>query len=290
AKQGHGDAAKAIDRYLKGGFGTGFVYVAPDGANYLITNHHVIAQADKLSVTFEKLDGAKTTYDRLRVIAADEDIDIALLAFADDVRPFPAGLSFVSAPAEEGSDVYAAGFPGLGNAAVWQFSRGMVSNAAVRLPVEDDEDVPEAALGPYIQHTAQIDPGNSGGPLLIQREGVAAGYAVAGINTLSARRRQAANYAISVNRAQEFITQALVPADPVKDRAKLDAQLESFIKGLGAPKTVYPHIARYLSNACTASNAEYALSEVSDRAPKTVQQRIYDSLDYPLDGMNDAVA
>jgi len=170
-KRGHGDAAKAIDSYLKGGFGTGFVYVAPDGANYLLTNYHVIAQADKLSITFEKLDGAKTTYDRLRVIAADEDIDLALLAFADNVRPFQTGLAFAGAPAEEGSDVYAAGFPGLGNAAIWQFSRGMISNAAVRLPLDDDEDVPEAALGPYIQHTAQIDSGNSGSPPLNSERG-----------------------------------------------------------------------------------------------------------------------
>jgi hypothetical protein len=113
---------------------------------------------------------------------------------------------------------------------------------------------------------------------------------VAGINTLSARGRQAANYAIPVNRAQAFIDQALAPVDPVKDRAKLDVRLESFVKSLAAPKTVYSHIARYLSNACTASNAEYAISEVFDRAPRTVQQDIYETLDNPLYGMNYAVA
>ena len=36
--KGYTSYAKAIDSYLKGGFGSGFVYVAADGTKYIITN------------------------------------------------------------------------------------------------------------------------------------------------------------------------------------------------------------------------------------------------------------
>ncbi|GHV95887.1 hypothetical protein AGMMS50293_22070 [Spirochaetia bacterium] len=81
-KRGNSSAARSIDNYLKGDSGTGFVYVAGDGSNYIITNYHVISQATTLSVTFEKQDGEKTKFSELTIVAADEDLDIALLTFA----------------------------------------------------------------------------------------------------------------------------------------------------------------------------------------------------------------
>ena len=289
-KRGNNDYAKFLENYLKGGFGTGFVYVAPDGANYILTNNHVVARSYTISITFEKLDGGKTTYDKLRIVAADEDIDIAILAFADGAKPFARGLSFMPNPAEEGATVYAAGFPGLGTEAVWQFSSGMISNAAVRLPVDPEMEMPEAALGPFIQHTAPIDMGNSGGPLLVQQAGATAGYAVAGINTLQARFRQNANFSIPATRASAYVRGALLVQDEAALRAALDKRLDAFVKGLAAPKAVYPHIAQYLSNACTASNAEYAVSEVFERGSRTVQEDMNNIVRSPLYGMNIAVA
>jgi len=286
-KKGYPDAAKAIDNYLKGLSGSGFVYVAPDGTSYVLTNEHVIAQSDSLSITFEKLDGSKTTYDRLKVLSVDEDKDLAILVFDAGIKPFSQGLSFSAKPAEEGSDVFAAGFPGLGNAAIWQFSKGTVSNAAARIPKTYNSD---ETIGPYIQHTAQIDPGNSGGPLLVAAQGVPAGYAIVGINTLSAIQRQAANYAIPADRVQAFIDTALGGA-PVNDQELIAKKVDDFTKGLMANKAVYNHIAGFLSNNCTASNAEYAISEVLDKAPQTVQKDIFTAFSHdPVDGMNAAVA
>ncbi|MDR1747946.1 MAG: serine protease, partial [Spirochaetaceae bacterium] len=264
------DTAEFFDDYLKGSFGSGFVYVGDDGSNYIITNYHVIARAHTISITFENREGEKTVYEQLRLIAADEDIDLAVLAFRDDAKPFNSGLVFMTEHVEEGSDVFAAGFPGLGNEAIWQFSRGMISNAAVRFPPEKDVSQNEVRLGPFIQHTAQVDPGNSGGPLLVRQPEAAVGYVVAGINTLSARRRQAANFAIPADRALAFIQTAINGSDPAVKREKLDAKVESFISGLDAPRAVFPHIAAYLSNHCIAVNAEYAVSEVMDRTSATV--------------------
>jgi serine protease Do len=286
-KKGYTNAAKAIDNYLKGLSGTGFVYVAPDGTCYVLTNEHVIAQSETLSITFEKQDGSKTIYDRLKVLYADEEKDLAILVFDAGVKPFTRGLGFNAKTVDEGADVYAAGFPGLGNTVIWQFSRGNVSNASVRLPKSFDGD---ETIGPYIQHTAQIDPGNSGGPLLVTAQGVLTGYAVVGINTLSARGRQAANYAIPADQVRAFIDAAL-SKKPVNEKELIAKRVDDFVKGLKVNKAVYGHISKFLSNSCTASNAEYAISELLDKASRAVLDDIDRTFTYdPAAGMNAAVA
>jgi serine protease Do len=288
-KRGNTDAARSIDNYLKGGSGTGFVYVTPEGANYIITNHHVITQSYDISVTFEKPDGLKIKYEGLTIFAADEDMDIAILAFPRGGRPFTGGMAFLDRPVGEGEDVYSAGFPALGTTSLWQLGRGMVSNAHVEFP-ENDRDEKSRIMGPYIQHTAQVDPGNSGGPLLVRVPDLPAGYAVAGINTLSARFRQAANFSIPIDRVKAFLDSALGPKTEDGLR-RLDARLSTFIEGLAAPRAVYEHIAKYLSNACTGENAEYALTEALRKANRTVQDTIIRAFNYsPVEGMGYAVA
>jgi len=286
-KKGYSNAAKSIDNYLKGLSGSGFIYVAPDGTNYVLTNEHVVAQSESLSIVFEKQDGSKISYDRLRVLFVDEEKDLAILVFDGGIKPFTQGLSLSTVAAEEGADVFAAGFPGLGNAAIWQFSRGTVSNAIARIPKDNNSD---ETLGPYVQHTSQIDPGNSGGPLLVAVQGVPTGYAVVGINTLSATRRQAANYAIPVDQVKTFIAASL-STEPVNERELIAKKADDFLKGLNANKAVYDHIAAFLSNNCTASNAEYAISELLDKAPKSVMNDIDKTfVNDPVNGMNAAVA
>jgi serine protease Do len=225
------------------------------------------------------------------VLAAEEDIDIAILTFADAAKPFAVGLDFAEAGAEEGADVFAAGFPGLGNEQIWQFSRGIVSNANVRLPHDPVEDsgVNEARFGPFIQHTAPIDPGNSGGPLLLASSDAPSGYAIAGINTLSARGRTATFYAIPAGRVLAYISEALNPKDEAAMRQDLDERLNAFVRGLARPRSVYGVISDYLSNACAASNAEFAILETFSRAPRSVQTEI-DTVSDPVTAMQYCVA
>ena len=285
-KSGHPEVARSIDNYLKGISGTGFVYVADDGTNYILTNDHVIAQSDSLSITFEKQDGARTTYDYLKVLYVDEERDLAILVFDSGVKPFTEGLSFSSKPVDEGGDVFAAGFPGIANTAIWQFSRGNVSNSAVRLPKDPDSN---EMIGPFIQHTAQVDPGNSGGPLLVAAEGVPTGYAVTGINTLSARWRQAANYAIPINLVQDFINSAL-SKEPVNERQLVTSRVNDFLGGIKSSGDLYNHISGFLSNSCTASNAEFAIIELLEKGTHRVIEAIDEIfIEDPVQGMSAAV-
>ena len=264
ARRGDTDTVRIIDIFLRGGFGSGFVYSDEQGNLYVLTNNHVVAQSYTLSITFESQDGVKTKIDNLRIIAADEEADLAILAFPEGEKPLVTqGLSFLAKPVEEGEDVYSAGFPGLGITPIWQFGRGMVSNASARFPRSLDDE--ETLMGPFIQHTAQIDAGNSGGPLLVAQPNVPSGYAVAGINTLSGLRRQAANYAIPVDKIQAFINNAL-NSKPETFRDELDQRLAKFTDGLKGNRPVFPHIAEFLSTVCIGENAEYAMDEMYARA------------------------
>jgi serine protease Do len=285
--KGYSKDARAIDVYLQGLRGSGFVYVAPDGSCYILTNEHVVTHADTLSITFEKQDGAKTTYDNLKVFYVDEETDLAILSFNDGAKPFTRGLSFNTAAAEEGSTVFAAGFPALGPTAAWQYTQGIISNAAVRLPKNSDSD---EVIGPFIQHSAQVDPGNSGGPLLVARQGVPTNHAVIGINTLSARWRQAANYAIPIDQVNAFLAVAL-KNESVNEQEVLAKKVDSFVKGLGVNRAVYHHIAEYISNGCVGTNAEHAIVELVDKGGRTVIQDIDNVFsNSPVDGMRIAVA
>ena len=268
-KQGDNDAAKVVDLIIKGGFGSGFLYSDARGNFYVITNNHVIAQAHTISITFERTDGSKRRIDNLRLIATDEENDLAIMALPPGERPLVTqGMAFINRAPEEGEEVFSAGFPGLGFTPIWQFSNGRISNVTARFPKSIND---ETLLGPFIQHTAQIDAGNSGGPLLVAQRNAPSGYAVVGINTLSAVSRQAANYAIPPGRFQPFISSALNP-NPQTYRAALDERLSKFTEGLSANKSVSPHISEYLSTICVGENIEYAYEEMSRKATSAVKR------------------
>ncbi len=285
--KGNADAVKAVDWYLRGPSGTGFVYVDEKGDNYIITNNHVINQAHTLKFTLEKSDGSKVMYEGINVLAIDEDMDVAILTFTDRAKPFTAGLSFLTDEVNEGDAVFSAGFPGLGSTPIYQFGSGIVSNRRAMIPVEEFSD---EVIGPFIQHTAPIDFGNSGGPLLVSRPGTASNYAVIGINTLKAMWRESTNYAIPAARALEFITKATGPEQGDR-KAKLEERVNTFITEVRVPRAVYGDIAKYLSNACIADNAELALLELGDKGNMTVWNNIVDEFGYdPVFGMQLAVA
>jgi serine protease Do len=287
SKKGETDAVKMIDIFLRGDIGTGFIYSDSRGNLYVITNNHVVAHAYSLAITFERQDGYKKKYENLKIIAVDEEIDLAILSFASGDKPVARGLSFVTRAADEGQDVFSAGFPAMGVTPLWQFGRGMVSNASARFPKSLTD---ETLMGPYIQHTAEIDPGNSGGPLLVAQQGAVTGYAVAGVNTLKATRRQAANYAIPVSRVQPFINDAL-NLKPATYRAALDERLAKFIEGLGGSKAAYPHIAEYLSSTCVGENAEFAMEEMYEKGASSIRRAFIDRLEEGVVGaMGYAVA
>ncbi|MFW5883179.1 MAG: S1C family serine protease [Verrucomicrobiota bacterium] len=133
------------------GLGSGFI-VHPDG--YVVTNDHVIAGEHKIGVTvFEQgeMDLVRKPYDQVRIVASNPEMDLALLKIEGADRSFPTVPIGNASELRPGQPLFAIGSPlGLDRTV----SQGIVS---IRNRLIDGKI--------YIQTTAQISPGNSGGPL-----------------------------------------------------------------------------------------------------------------------------
>ncbi len=198
-----------------GVFGTGFLvrWRAPDGTveARVVTNAHVMSGAPEAFVyTSEgmrsddpdavnpKRGAAKTDtreHWRATVLRTSDDDDIAVLRVSPAAPGMPkTGLSFRLSPPKEQEAVVAAGFPGIGGQPAFQISKGNVSNAELGTSVHP--------FSMYIQHTAPIDPGNSGGPLI---DGSAR---LLGVNTFKVRNRESVGIAIPTARVQLALIRA----------------------------------------------------------------------------------
>jgi serine protease Do len=138
------DQEKNKDSRYSASLGSGFII---DPSGYVVTNNHVIADADEILIT---LRGGKSFSGRL--IGADEKTDLALLKIdAPDSLPF---VSFGDSDAiRVGDRVMAVGNPyGLGGTV----TTGIVSATG--------RDLHAGAFDDFMQIDASINPGNSGGP------------------------------------------------------------------------------------------------------------------------------
>jgi serine protease Do len=124
--------------------GSGFI-ISPDG--YIITNHHVVADADEIIV---RLNDRRQL--EAELVGSDQSSDIALLKIsADDLPVVDLGDS---EDLEVGEWVLAIGSPfGFD----YSVTAGIVSAKHRSLPNE--------SYVPFIQTDVAINPGNSGGPL-----------------------------------------------------------------------------------------------------------------------------
>ena len=132
------------------GVGSGFVF---DKNGDIITNAHVVSNAERVVVTF--LDGSSYTGE---IVGSDPFTDIAVVRVQGDpnlIQPLPIGDS---SKLKVGMRVVAIGNPfGLSGS----MTAGIVSQLGRLLPQNSGFSIPDV-----IQTDAAINPGNSGGPLL----------------------------------------------------------------------------------------------------------------------------
>ena len=171
-KDGFYAAADILQNYGKGSFGTGFAYRDKhNGRLYIITNRHVVEQAETVDVEFSLPDNSSKTFATCPVVGVHDDFDIAFIALPEEAN-IPT-LDITDKSITDGTPVFSAGFPALGNKPSWQLGQGIVSNASAQI-----KSLTNGKELPLVQHTAQVDAGSSGGPLLIRDENAAAGFAV----------------------------------------------------------------------------------------------------------------
>jgi serine protease Do len=131
------------------GQGSGFVFLNRNGNAYIMTNNHVVQNAERIRVRFE--DGREFDAE---VTGTDPQSDVAIIHIPD--LEVPALELARSAELEVGEWVIAIGSPfGLRST----LTVGVVSaTGRTALGINDYED--------FIQTDAAINPGNSGGPLM----------------------------------------------------------------------------------------------------------------------------
>jgi S1-C subfamily serine protease len=173
------------DSIVAAGSGSG-VIVTPDG--YVLTNQHVVHRAASLSIKLIDSDKIEA-----RVIAEDASTDLAVL------RARTSGLPAVSLltkdPLRVGQLVVAIGNPFGFEATV---SAGVISAHGRTLRGGDGR-----LIEGVVQHTAPLNPGNSGGPLVDARG------RVVGINTAIIAAAQGIGFAVPASTAEWVISEVL---------------------------------------------------------------------------------
>ena len=165
------------------GQGSGFIV---DGEGYILTNAHVVDQADSVTVTLK--DGRR--FDGV-VEGADEVTDLAVVKIDAGTSALPVAPLGDSNQVEVGDWAIAVGNPlGLDNTVTLGIVSTLKRSSAT-------VGIPDKRLD-FIQTDAAINPGNSGGPLLN-----AAGEVI-GINTAIRADAMGIGFAIPINKAKSI--------------------------------------------------------------------------------------
>jgi len=178
-----GSAGEAA--HARGGAGSGVV-ITPDG--YVLTNEHVVQNAQEARVTF--VDGRSVP---AAVVGRDPSTDLAVLRAQTGALPY-AQLS-TAQPLRVGQLVVAVGNPFGFESTV---SAGVVSALGRSLRSRHGR-----LIEGVVQHTAALNPGNSGGPLVDSRG------RVVGVNTAIIAMAQGIGFAVPAGTAQWVLTEIL---------------------------------------------------------------------------------
>jgi len=178
--------------FAAGGTGSGVIYKKDTGTYYVVTNHHVIENHQRLEVVYERNGMLFTIDQNIEVLGSDATTDLAVITF-ESSRNFNVATFADSYQLDVGQFVFAIGNP-LGFDYYGTLTMGVVSGLS-RYVTGSELEVP------FIQHDASLSPGNSGGALFDIN-----GHLI-GINNMKITDRLAANigFAIPSNTVMRII-------------------------------------------------------------------------------------
>ena len=142
---------------ITSGSGSGFVYKKDNKYAYILTNHHVVEDAKKITVT--TMDGEEV---EAKLLGSDEYSDVAVLAINNKVINLVASIGD-STKTELGDNVFTVGSP-MGSNYMGSVTKGIISGIGRELTLTSSDG--SNVMMQVIQTDAAINPGNSGGPLL----------------------------------------------------------------------------------------------------------------------------
>ncbi|MFF9624146.1 S1C family serine protease [Streptomyces griseosporeus] len=176
----------------KKGSGSGFVYDADQGL--IVTNAHVVAGEDALKAVIPGKGEVP-----VQVLGSDPCEDVAVLKLStpqDDLEALEFGDSD---DVNAGDQVTALGYPASFQSNV-EAEKPVYTSGAVQSPnVPADPSPSDPHFTATIQHSATLNPGNSGGPLLDSNT------EVVGLNTLQNPDAQGQYYSISSRHVRSLL-------------------------------------------------------------------------------------
>ena len=172
------------------GIGSGVVF---DDQGHIITNNHVVADADNIKVEFAAEKGK--TY-KAEVVGRDPNSDIAVIKLVDPPAHLAVAALGNSDALKPGNIVIAIGSP-----------LGFKQSVTTGVVSAKGRNLGELAYERFIQTDASINPGNSGGPL-VNLDGE-----VVGLNTLISTSGGSGSigigFAIPINQAKSVVKQLI---------------------------------------------------------------------------------
>lgn len=199
---GNGGGSDGSGSLQEEGMGSGFIF---DSTGYILTNQHVIADADEIKVT---VTGHQEPY-TAKLLGSSYDLDLAVLKI--EGTDFPTLKLGDSGAANMGDWVVAIGNP-------YGFDHtvtvGVLSSNEREISIQDSDGTRNYEH--LLQTDASINPGNSGGPL-INLNGE-----VIGINTAVSSQAQGIGFAIPTSTITEVL-------DSLKSNTKIPAKPSPFI-------------------------------------------------------------
>lgn len=180
------------DRRVPGG-GSGFIF---DDEGHILTNYHVVRDAEKITVVLEK--GDEEEEHEARIVGSDRHTDIAIIQLTDAPKNMPKVPLGNSDAMRVGDWVMAIGTP-------FGQLQGTVTVGIVSAKGRDDLNIVggDATYQNYLQTDASINFGNSGGPLVNLK-----GEAI-GINTAINPSGQGIGFAIPINMAKSIMSELI---------------------------------------------------------------------------------
>jgi len=205
--------------------GSGFVI---DDTGLIATNYHVVAHATQAFVRFRNGERCRV----LGLAAVEPERDLAIVRLeSTPLRLVPAPMAGMEDP-QQLAPVVALGHP---NGVVYSPYDGKVSRIVKtsQLPLHSQRFLQRILSGrrdaTWIQHTAKLSDGNSGGPLLDQQG------RVIGINTWVDRQSEF-SYALHVKHLHDLRERASAETQPLGSATPRDAWVSRWLNELTAER------------------------------------------------------
>ena len=237
-------------------------------------------QAESANIEFLLEDQSAKVFNKCKILAIDKDNDLAIIQLPIEAK-FDKSLTLSSDKPTDGVDVYTAGYPALSSLPSWQFGKGIISNNSLH--------VDEIMIGntTVIQHTAQIDAGSSGGPLLIKNTN--SEYEIIGMNTWKAKDRENVNIAIPGSVIKKFITKYLSE----KNKNYTKEELQQRVNDLSSVSNDgYKKILPFISYNFISHISVKSFFEILKKSDEKVKDEIIKQFNtgFPIEGVRIAIA